>query len=151
MDRRIILMAALVAACGAGACGRDNHPPSVVEPEEAPPAGPTVVSLTWDAEDTGLARWIPSEGRVGYEVCWSTWAEAFTWEFDAQNPLAHSLRCVDIPDTQRADVEFPDGRWFAAVRAVYVDADRGTWKTKFSNVIQITTRPQIAIPIEDLP
>ncbi len=70
------------------------------------------------------------------------------------NEFRQDVMCVDIPDTQRATVEFPDGHWFAAVRAVYVDPNpanpTGVWKAKFSNVIEVRTRPLIATPIEGI-
>ncbi len=159
----VYILATLALVVGAvwwlGGCGDRGIKDLPSRPDAVPPAGNNLIKLTWDPEDTYEAYTIPLDGRIGYEVCWSQFEAALSFNgwyaaHVGYNEFRQDVMCVDIPDTQRATVEFPDGHWFAAVRAVYVDPNpanpTGVWKTKFSNVIEVRTRPLIATPIEGI-
>lgn len=134
----------LLITVAIGGCG--NRDEGMIAVVAETPAPDNRVRFTWDASDTGEARRISSEGLLGYEICWSIFEESFHPDgpWPGQGTWEWTMACVDIPDTQRATVEMPEGHWYVSVRARY---DTG-YKTRFSNVIDVHVGGQIAQPIE---
>lgn len=159
MTREIneVLLVAMVLLCASvllrSTSGCEGEVISRPDDLFAPAPSGNLVHLTWDPNDTGWTY-------MGYEVCWSKFRGALGfngWNVThvGYDEFRRDVFCVSLPDSQRATVEFPDGHWYAAVRAVYVNnnpASDGVFKTQFSNVIEVSTQPQIhASPIEEVP